>query len=63
LLIENVEYDFDPILENILCRTVTKKGNHQFIKINEKEINFNQNFRIFLTTKLQNPHYMPDLLI
>ncbi len=63
MLIENVEYEIDPMFETILTRNITKKGINYQIKINDKEINFNINFRIFLTTKIANPHHMPDLLI
>ena len=34
-----------------------------YITIGENEIAYNNEFRLFITTKLSNPHYMPDFLI
>lgn len=33
------------------------------MKIGDSEINYNKDFRLFITTKLDNPHYLPDLNI
>lgn len=31
------------------------------IKFNDKMITFNDKFRLFITTKLPNPHYAPEI--
>lgn len=31
------------------------------IKLGEEEVDFNQNFRLYLHTKLSNPHYAPEV--
>jgi dynein heavy chain len=31
------------------------------IKFNDKMITYNDNFRLFITTKLANPHYAPEI--
>lgn len=33
----------------------------RYIKIGDKECEFNKNFRLILHTKLANPHYKPEL--
>lgn len=33
----------------------------RYIKIDEKEIDFNPKFRLILQTKLSNPHYKPEI--
>lgn len=35
--------------------------NYRVVKIGEKEIDFNVNFRLILHTKLSNPHYKPEM--
>ncbi|XP_066120408.1 dynein axonemal heavy chain 9 [Saccopteryx bilineata] len=59
VLIENLEDSVDPVLGPLLGREVIKKG--RFIKIGDKECEFNPRFRLVLHTKLANPHYQPEL--
>ncbi|XP_059938625.1 dynein axonemal heavy chain 9 isoform X2 [Mesoplodon densirostris] len=59
LLIENLEESIDPVLGPLLGREGVKKG--RFIKIGDKECEYNPKFRLILHTKLANPHYQPEL--
>ncbi|KAF0872636.1 DYH9 protein, partial [Crocuta crocuta] len=59
VLIENLEESVDPVLGPLLGREVIKKG--RFIKIGDKECEYNPKFRLILHTKLANPHYQPEL--
>uniref|UniRef100_G1PVX8 Dynein axonemal heavy chain 9 n=2 Tax=Myotis lucifugus TaxID=59463 RepID=G1PVX8_MYOLU len=59
VLIENLEESIDPVLGPLLGREVIKKG--RFIKIGDKECEYNPKFRLILHTKLANPHYQPEL--
>lgn len=35
-------------------------GGRMLIRIGDKEVEYNPNFRFYLTTKLSNPHYSPE---
>ncbi|XP_074120841.1 dynein axonemal heavy chain 9 [Sminthopsis crassicaudata] len=59
VLIENMGESVDPVLGPLLGREVIKKG--RFIKIGDKECEYNPRFRLILHTKLANPHYGPEL--
>ncbi|XP_075251829.1 dynein beta chain, ciliary-like [Convolutriloba macropyga] len=59
VLIENLEEEFDPVLEPVLGRNTIKKG--RAIKLGDKEIEYNSNFKLILHTKLANPHYKPEM--
>uniref|UniRef100_A0A8C0HXD6 Dynein axonemal heavy chain 11 n=1 Tax=Balaenoptera musculus TaxID=9771 RepID=A0A8C0HXD6_BALMU len=59
ILLENLEETIDPVLGPLLGRNTIKKG--KYIKIGDKECEFNHNFRLILHTKLANPHYKPEL--
>nr|XP_036878224.1 dynein heavy chain 11, axonemal [Manis javanica] len=59
ILIENLEEKIDPVLDPLLGRNTIKKG--KYIRIGDKECEFNKNFRLILHTKLANPHYRPEL--
>ncbi|KAL6475225.1 hypothetical protein MHYP_G00162650 [Metynnis hypsauchen] len=59
VLIENLEETVDPVLGPLLGRETIKKG--RYIKIGDKECEYNPGFRLILHTKLANPHYQPEL--
>lgn len=59
LLIENIDESIDAVLDPLLGRLLVKKGT--CMKIGDREIDFNPNFRLILQTKLANPHYKPEM--
>ncbi|KAM4623876.1 dynein axonemal heavy chain 9 isoform 1-T1 [Polymixia lowei] len=59
VLIENLEETVDPVLGPLLGRETIKKG--RYIKIGDKECEYNPSFRLILHTKLASPHYQPEL--
>ncbi|XP_062448100.1 dynein axonemal heavy chain 9 [Rhea pennata] len=59
VLIENLEESVDPVLGPLLGRETIKKG--RYIKIGDKECDFNPAFRLILHTKLANPHFQPEM--
>ncbi|KAF6202116.1 hypothetical protein GE061_004514 [Apolygus lucorum] len=59
VLMENIEESLDPVLDTLLGRNLIKKG--KAIKIGDKEVEFHQDFRLILHTKLANPHYKPEM--
>lgn len=61
LLIEDIGEELDPCLDNVLEKNLIKIGNLYKVKIGDKEIDVHSDFRMFLTTKLANPIYAPDI--
>ncbi|XP_037134453.1 dynein heavy chain 9, axonemal [Syngnathus acus] len=59
VLIENLEENLDPVLGALLGRETIKKG--RYIKIGDRECEYNPSFRLILHTKLASPHYQPEL--
>ncbi|XP_058791425.1 dynein beta chain, ciliary [Phymastichus coffea] len=59
VLIENIGELVDPVLDSLLGRNLIKKG--RALKIGDKEVEYNPNFRLLLHTKLANPHYKPEM--
>ncbi|CAM4557085.1 unnamed protein product [Lepidochelys kempii] len=59
VLIENLEESVDPVLGALLGRETIKKG--RYIKIGDKECEYNPSFHLILHTKLANPHYQPEM--
>ncbi|XP_048505442.1 dynein axonemal heavy chain 2 [Athalia rosae] len=61
VLLQNVGEILDPALNPILQKAFVKSGNLVMIKFNDKMINYNDKFRLYITTKLPNPHYAPEI--
>jgi dynein heavy chain len=62
-LLENVGEELDPMLEPLLLRQTFMSGNTTMIKLGENNVPWDDNFRLFLTTKLPNPHYSPETCV
>lgn len=63
VMLESVEEDLDPSLEPILLKQVFKRGGQNLIHLGDNDVPYSENFRFFITTKLANPHYMPEICI
>uniref|UniRef100_A0A8B9BSN7 Dynein axonemal heavy chain 12 n=1 Tax=Anser brachyrhynchus TaxID=132585 RepID=A0A8B9BSN7_9AVES len=61
LLLENVGEELDPSLEPLLLKQTFKQGGMDCIKLGEIIIEYSSDFKFFITTKLRNPHYLPEL--
>eukprot|EP00929_Paragymnodinium_shiwhaense_P104537 TRINITY_DN6904_c0_g1_i1.p1 TRINITY_DN6904_c0_g1~~TRINITY_DN6904_c0_g1_i1.p1 ORF type:complete len:2672 (+),score=812.80 TRINITY_DN6904_c0_g1_i1:23-8017(+) len=62
-LIENILEDTDPAIESVLLKQCFKRGNKMMLKLGENEIEWNKDFKLYLTTKLRNPHYLPEVAV
>jgi dynein heavy chain, axonemal len=61
-LFENIDEELDPMLDPVLEKNIVKEGAAMMIKIGDKMIEWDDNFRLFFTTKLANPHYSPEVM-
>ncbi|XP_053483492.1 dynein axonemal heavy chain 11 isoform X4 [Ictalurus furcatus] len=59
VLIENVEERLDAILEPLLGRNTTNSG--RFIRLGDRDCEYNSRFWLLLHTKLANPDFPPEL--
>mmetsp|Transcript_49834 Transcript_49834/g.161193 ORF Transcript_49834/g.161193 Transcript_49834/m.161193 type:complete len:2904 (-) Transcript_49834:280-8991(-) len=63
ILLENVEETLDPSLEPVLTKQVFKKGGQMLLRLGSEDVPYNDAFRFFITTKMANPHYLPEICI
>ncbi|KAI5612480.1 dynein heavy chain 12, axonemal isoform X1 [Silurus asotus] len=61
LLLENVGEELDPSMEPLLLKQIFKQGGIDCIRLGENVIEYSRDFRFYITTKLRNPHYLPEL--
>ncbi|KAL9650835.1 hypothetical protein ABK040_001885 [Willaertia magna] len=62
VLIEGIGESIDPILEPLLSQSYTVRGKTKYIKLGDREVQFDEKFRLYLQTKLPNPHYRPEIV-
>uniref|UniRef100_A0A3P8WKL1 Dynein axonemal heavy chain 7 n=1 Tax=Cynoglossus semilaevis TaxID=244447 RepID=A0A3P8WKL1_CYNSE len=53
----------DPVLEPLLLRQTFKQGGALCIRLGDSTINYAPDFRFYITTKLRNPHYLPETAV
>ncbi|XP_029448950.1 dynein heavy chain 14, axonemal isoform X2 [Rhinatrema bivittatum] len=63
ILLQDVAEVLDPSLKPVLSKEIYRRGGQDFIKIGDSEIEYNQNFRLYMTTQIPNPHFLPAVCI
>merc|ERR1712166_1170489 len=59
VLMENVEESLDPSLEPLLLKQTYKKGGRLVLRLGDSDVDYVEDFKFYLTSKLPNPHYAP----
>jgi dynein heavy chain len=63
VLLENIGEELDPILEPLLLKQTFKQGGSICIRLGDSTIEYSKDFRFYMTTKLRNPHYLPETAV
>ncbi|XP_030749874.1 dynein heavy chain 2, axonemal [Sitophilus oryzae] len=61
VLLQNIMETMDPSMNPILSKAVVKQGGHNMIKLDDKYVTYDPRFKFFITTKMTNPHYPPEI--
>uniref|UniRef100_A0AAR2LEL7 Dynein, axonemal, heavy chain 1 n=1 Tax=Pygocentrus nattereri TaxID=42514 RepID=A0AAR2LEL7_PYGNA len=60
-LLENVGEELDPALDPVLLRQTYKQQGSTVLKLGDAVIPYHDDFKMYITTKLPNPHYSPEI--
>lgn len=63
VLLENILQELDAILEPVLLKNVYKQRGVLYMKFGENVLEYNEGFRLYITTRLRNPHYLPEVAV
>eukprot|EP00736_Rhodelphis_marinus_P004047 Rmarinus@m.11564 len=63
VLCENVEESMDPSLEPILLKQTFKVQGRVLIRLGDTDVDYSPDFKFYMTTKLPNPHYPPEVCV
>ncbi|XP_012153033.2 dynein heavy chain at 16F [Megachile rotundata] len=63
VLLQEVGEVLDPNLEPILLKQLFILGGRTLIRFGDTDVEYDQNFKLYITTKLANPHYLPEICI
>ncbi|KAG1679671.1 hypothetical protein FOA52_006190 [Chlamydomonas sp. UWO 241] len=63
VLIEDVGESLDPALEPVLQKAIYKQGGRTLIRLGDSDVDYDPNFKFYITTKMSNPHYLPEVCI
>ena len=60
VLLENVLEELDPTIEPLLLKQIFRQGGVMCIRLGDSTIEYSKDFRFYITSKLPNPHYLPE---
>ena len=63
VLCEDLGETLDPALEPVLLKQTFMQGGRLLIRLGDSDIEYDKNFKFYMTTKMSNPHYLPEVCI
>jgi len=63
VILEDSIETFDPLVEPLLGKQIDKKRGQWMIKLGDRTIEYDKNFRFYITTKLPRPHFAPEVCV
>ena len=61
ILMFKLRETLDPALEPILLKQTFISGGRLLIRLGDSDTDYDKNFKFYMTTKLPNPHYLPEV--
>jgi dynein heavy chain len=61
VLFEAIGTEIDPMIDPVLEKNITTEAGVDMLTMGDQKIEFNPEFRMFMTTKIANPNYTPEI--
>ncbi len=58
-----MEEILDPMIDTILNKSINIVDGRTLIRFADSDIDYDKNFRLYMTTKIPNPNYLPEIFI
>jgi len=62
VIIESLGEVIDNTLDPVIGRSLVRKGRKMFITVADETVEYEEGFRLYLQTKLANPHFRPEVV-
>uniref|UniRef100_A0A1B0FG22 AAA+ ATPase domain-containing protein n=1 Tax=Glossina morsitans morsitans TaxID=37546 RepID=A0A1B0FG22_GLOMM len=63
ILLEDISETIDPSIRPVLQRETYVFEGRTYLKLGDQVIDYDDRFKLYMTTKLANPHYLPEICI
>uniref|UniRef100_A0A5F9CIR0 Dynein axonemal heavy chain 3 n=1 Tax=Oryctolagus cuniculus TaxID=9986 RepID=A0A5F9CIR0_RABIT len=63
VLLENVGEELDAFIEPILLKATFKQQGVEYMRLGENIVEYSKDFKLYITTRLRNPHYLPEVAV
>ncbi|KAL8585021.1 Dynein heavy chain 3, axonemal [Nucella lapillus] len=63
VLLENVGEEVDPVLDPVLQKLTFRQQGVDYIRLGDNVIEYSKDFKLYITTRLRNPHYLPEVSV
>lgn len=63
VLLEELGETLDRSLHTIISRSIYSQAGRLMLRFGDRDIDYNPNFKLYMTTKLTNPKYLPEIYI
>jgi dynein heavy chain len=61
VLFEGIDEELDPMIDPVLEKNIVKEAGVNMITLGDQKMEYHDDFKMFLTTKIGNPNYTPEV--
>lgn len=61
VLFEAIDEEIDPMIDPVLEKNIVKEAGVNMLTLGDQKIEYHDDFKMFLTTKISNPNYTPEV--
>lgn len=61
VLFEAISEEIDPMIDPVLEKNIVKEAGVNMLTLGDQKMEYHDDFRMFLTTKISNPNYTPEI--